>query len=309
MKRETPPLDALEAFLQAARAASFREAADALAISPSAFSRRIQALEAFLGMPLFERRGSRPQLSEPGLAYLQTILPAIETIRQASAPFRGARGASVLRVMAPHSLSINWLVPRLPGFMVQAGDIDLALTVSRDLAPLRAGEADIAIVSGPREDWRGLHVERLAPLHGILVCAPTLVGGRPPPRQLSDLAHHRLLGVTWPHDLWGTWLSGVAYEGPALGEPVRYDTASLLYEAAGAGFGVTIGVPFLADRLLHAGGLVRVGGASAALGVSYYLACASEPVRRRFAVRAFSSWAHAQAEATVQAFHSLHELK
>ncbi len=39
MKRETPPLDALEAFLQAARASSFREAADALAISPSAFLR------------------------------------------------------------------------------------------------------------------------------------------------------------------------------------------------------------------------------------------------------------------------------
>lgn len=49
--RQVPPLQAIEAFVTAARSRSFREAADRLALSPSATLRRIQALEAHIGRP------------------------------------------------------------------------------------------------------------------------------------------------------------------------------------------------------------------------------------------------------------------
>jgi hypothetical protein len=55
MGRRLPPLPAIEAFLFAARLSSFRAAAQQLALSPSAFSRRLQTLEAFTGVALFER--------------------------------------------------------------------------------------------------------------------------------------------------------------------------------------------------------------------------------------------------------------
>lgn len=103
MKRQTPPLDAIEAFLQAADTASFREAADTLAISAPAFSRRIQALEDFLGTSLFDRSGSRVVLNATGREYLRAIAALIDAIRKASTPGTGRAGS--LRIMAPHSFT------------------------------------------------------------------------------------------------------------------------------------------------------------------------------------------------------------
>jgi hypothetical protein len=193
MRRQTPPLDAIEAFLQAARAPSFRDAADALAISPSAFSRRVQALENFVGVALFDRSTAmRPTLNDAGRHYLQTIVPAVDVLRRAS-PRRDERSRR-LRVLAPHSLTVRWLAPRLSAFIARTDGLDVELVIGRDLAPLRLGDADVAIASGPRP-WQCLCVELLAPLDGILVSAPRLAGGRAPPRHLGDLVRHRLLAV------------------------------------------------------------------------------------------------------------------
>lgn len=306
MKRQTPPLDAIEAFLEAAQAASFREAADALAISPSAFSRRIQALEGYLETPLFDRSGPRPVLSPAGRRYLRAVQPAIDGLRAASLGTRSPAHTGPLRIMAPHSFTIGWLAQRLPDFLARHAGREVELLISRDLALLQMGAADVAIVSGPRE-WNGLVVEPLALMSGVLACAPLLVNGRPPPRQLHELAQHRLLSAVAPYDLWRTWLAGVGYDGPPLGEPTRYDTASLLYEAAAAGFGVTIAVPFLADRALESGRLLRVAGhPPVPLGMGYFLACSSARARRRADVRAFMAWVHEEAGATLKAFDATH---
>ncbi|MBC8057557.1 MAG: LysR family transcriptional regulator [Rhizobiales bacterium] len=306
MKRGAPPLAAIEAFLQAARSSSFRAAAEALAISPSALSRRLQSLEAFLGAALFERSGQRPELNAAGRQYLEAVAPAIEAIRRASVPAHAQAldPARPLRVMAPHSFTLSWLAPRLPGFIAHAGGIDVELSICRDLSPLTCGAVDIAIVSGPR-DWRNLPFERLAPLEGVLVCAPVLVGGEAPPRGLAELPGHRRLGVSSPPGLWAAWLAGAGYDGPALREPTLYDTASLVYEAAAAGFGVAIATPFLAERHLATGQLRRVGGERAPLGVDYCLVCASEAVGRRTDVRAFRAWARSEAASTLKTFDAL----
>ena len=59
--RRLPPLTALEAFIQVARTGSVKAAAAELALSTPALSRRVQALERYLGMTLFERRHQRCQ--------------------------------------------------------------------------------------------------------------------------------------------------------------------------------------------------------------------------------------------------------
>ena len=51
--RQLPPLRSLEAFVQVAQLGSARAAANQLAISPSALSRRIAGLENFMGKKLF----------------------------------------------------------------------------------------------------------------------------------------------------------------------------------------------------------------------------------------------------------------
>jgi len=53
--RRLPPLTAIEAFVQVARLGSIKAASQELALSPPALSRRVQALERFIGRPLFDR--------------------------------------------------------------------------------------------------------------------------------------------------------------------------------------------------------------------------------------------------------------
>ena len=122
MRRQAPPLEATEAFLAAARAPSFRAAADAIALSPSAFSRRIQMLESFVGVALFDRSGQMVQLTEAGALYFQEVAPALDTIRRATAALHDRGESRVLRLITSHSLAVGWLrIPLLWVLLVLGG--------------------------------------------------------------------------------------------------------------------------------------------------------------------------------------------
>ena len=78
MKRRSPPWGAIEAFIVAGRrTASFKDAAAQLALSPAAFSRRIQMLEDHVGVKLFNRGGQTPTLTVAGERYLQRLDPVM----------------------------------------------------------------------------------------------------------------------------------------------------------------------------------------------------------------------------------------
>ena len=56
MSKRIARLQVIEAFIEAAGAPTFPIAAERCALSPPAFSRRIQAFTAFVGDNVFERR-------------------------------------------------------------------------------------------------------------------------------------------------------------------------------------------------------------------------------------------------------------
>src|SRR3546814_9227131 len=61
-----PPLGAIEAFVTVARMGSIKNAAEVLALSPSALSRRVQTLENRMGEALFERKHQALSLTIAG---------------------------------------------------------------------------------------------------------------------------------------------------------------------------------------------------------------------------------------------------
>ncbi len=69
--RRLPPLRSLEAFVRIAKLGSAKAAASELALSPPALSRRIKALEDFMGKPLFERKAQAMILNADGNALLK----------------------------------------------------------------------------------------------------------------------------------------------------------------------------------------------------------------------------------------------
>jgi len=71
-------LDGVETFLGVARHRSFRRAAAALGVTPSAVSQAVRVLEARLGVALLARTTRSVGLTEAGQRYLDRAAPAFE---------------------------------------------------------------------------------------------------------------------------------------------------------------------------------------------------------------------------------------
>jgi len=300
LTRRAPALETIEAFVTATRCGSFREAADRLALSASAFSRRIQKLEAFVGMPLFVRSAAAPALTDVGRQYLAEIEPALDVIRQATSRMRDIRRVGKLRLMVSQSFATGWLVRRLTEFYAQGG-AEIELLVDRDLDLLRAGRADLAVLGGELE-LRGLPADRLLEMHGMVVAGPTMMEGRTPPTSIDELASHRLLAVTTPADTWERWFSLVGRPKLPVNPPTRFETLLLLYEAAASGLGVALAIPVVADTHLREGRLRACFPSCVPLGTSYSVIYADEVVRRRPDVHRLTHWLQEQLRKSEQEF-------
>lgn len=99
----------LRNFWMIARHRSMTRAAEALNVSPSTLSEQLGELEAWLGQPLFDRRGRALHLTEAGRVALQHAETIFETGRELMTSFRrSTMGAQrVLRLGAVGPLSKN----------------------------------------------------------------------------------------------------------------------------------------------------------------------------------------------------------
>ena len=148
VNRRLPPLRALEAFVRTVRLGSAKAAAAELGLSPSALSRRVQALEDFLGKRLFARQHQSMKLTDEGQTFYNAIAEKLDELAQA---VEGQMdGAHVMRLhlgVLP-LFGSQRLFPRLPEL--------------RRLHP----RLHIDIDTGPHLD------ERLAPLFDVEVDSP-----------------------------------------------------------------------------------------------------------------------------------------
>src|ERR1700684_1487392 len=85
-----PPLNALRAFEAAARHLSFKLAAHELHVTPAAVGQQVKALEARLGVGLFERLHKPLMLTAAGEAYLPGISDGFRRIADATLQLKPA---------------------------------------------------------------------------------------------------------------------------------------------------------------------------------------------------------------------------
>ncbi|MBO9403357.1 response regulator [Shimia sp. R9_3] len=89
LKRQLPPLTSLVAFEAAARLGSFTTAAEELNVSREAVSRQIRALEAHLGVKLFERDANTAAMGLTGQQFYATVSPNLWAIASAANELTG----------------------------------------------------------------------------------------------------------------------------------------------------------------------------------------------------------------------------
>ncbi len=296
MLRQTPSLEATEAFLVAARTTSFRAGAAELALSPSAFSRRIQLLENFVGAPLFDRSGPNPRLTELGAGYLEEIAPALDIIRNATSRLRSREG--VVRLTTSHSFAVSWLMPRL-GALRELG-VELELTIRQGLDGLREGQCDVAIMGGG-EAPADFASEVLIELEAFVVSSRIMPGGAKPLRHIDDLAEHNLMSTSASPWLWSKWFEQVGTPSGSPKRGVTFPTLHALYEAAASGLGLALAVPLASERLLMDGRLARRFEFHAPIGQQYRLVYADRR-RRRAGIDVFGNWLKREITESHQAF-------
>jgi len=147
-------LDLLRSFVVVAGARTFAEAAARRHVSVSAISQQMAALEAQLGLKLFERVGRRARLTDEGRALHAALEPELARIDEAVAALTAAETAPTGRVAlgAPRSFAAFWLRPRLAELVVTHPRLRLEV----DFAPpadlerrLLDGELDFALLARP----------------------------------------------------------------------------------------------------------------------------------------------------------------
>jgi DNA-binding transcriptional LysR family regulator len=249
-----PPLDGLNAMLAAAEAGSFTAAADMLRITHGSVSRRIAALEAWLGTSLFERHGRGVRLTPAGQRFAAEARQALGLLSRSADQWRPRRGRPTVRLAVVPAFARLWLLPRLTE--LERGDIHIEVAMDHRPSDLNAQEADVVIRYG-RGSWEGLDTQLLFRETLRPVAAPSLAA------ELGDDADaETLLRQPLIHDSdmthWRAWLGGAGLRYRPRWQDRRFEDYDTVLTAAEAGLGVAMLRAPLADAAVAAGRLAYV---------------------------------------------------
>ncbi len=119
-------LNWLEDFLSLARTKSFSRSAEERNVTQSAFSRRIQALERWVGAPLVDRSIFPSRLTKEGEAFRATAEQAVRDLTRARDHARSTRRRAENTIMfsATHSLALSFFPAWLKRVASDTGPID-----------------------------------------------------------------------------------------------------------------------------------------------------------------------------------------
>ena len=159
-------------------------------------ARRIEALEASVGLKLFERGQTGSRLTEAGedlLAEAERMESAAEAFgSRAAAHQRGLAGT--LKITATEILANLAITPALGEFRQLFPEVKIDLIVTDLPLDLAAGEADIAIRSGIALPPSDLVARKLADYDYALYCSRDYAARRGLPASLAELKDHDLIG-------------------------------------------------------------------------------------------------------------------
>ena len=301
MPRRLPTLNALKAFEAAARHESFTRAAEELFVTQGAVSHQVKALEAELGLKLFNRERQRLVITEAGRAYLLVVRDAFDRIADGTERLlQRQRGGSLVVSTSPN-FAAKWLVHRLGRFAAAHSGIDLTVNASRQHVDFAREDIDVAIRHGDK-GTSGLHVTRLCVEEIFPVCSPK-IQDKAQLKSPSDLGRHTLLHVG-DRKGWSEWLefAGVKDVDPSRG-PVLNE-ASMAIDAAIDGQGVVLARTALAAWDLIGNRLVRPFATAMPAPFAYWIVCPKVNAKLPKLV-AFTTWLLAEAADDTQQLSKL----
>jgi len=240
--------DDIRVFCAVAQAPTLSAAARRLDASVATVARRVSALEAAMGVRLFDRAPQGVTLTTHGRALLArstSAAAAMEDVARLAAALQENAWPDPIRVSAAEPIVSEILAPALPALLAAAPGLRIDLSSSVDVVSLAAREADVA-VRFVRPVGDSLVVRRLPSFELALYASRAYLGGRRP--AALELGRERLLGYDTrygriPETVW------VERAGLVPAMVAQSSSTRALLNAAVAGAGIAILPRILARRV------------------------------------------------------------
>ena len=235
-------LDGVEAFLKVAEYRSFRRAAAALGVTPSAISQAVRVLEARVGAALLTRTTRSVGLTEAGQRFLDRAAPAFDQLLAAGEAARdlGQRPAGRLRLSVPRAVVPLVLEPLIASFCQAYPEVELEVVASAEMVDLAAEGFDAGIRMGQFIAPDMVVVRLTPPFPFVVVGSPDYLRSRHVPERIDDLRNHACLRIRRSNGSIAPWSfvdGGKAVEAIVSGPLIAHDYPTLL-GAAIAGVGL-----------------------------------------------------------------------
>ncbi len=285
--RRLPSLAGVEAFVHVSRLGSVKAAAEELALSSPALSRRIQSLERFVGRPLFDRRHQAIVPNEDGDKLMQLVAPILDSLTDAIETLTSPSPVMRLRLGVLPLFAAQRLFPRLSELRERHPSLHIDVdTAAHGVSRLGDG-LDAAIVLS-REIDPALYARRLDRNTVLAIGARRLLQGPhaiTDPMQLSEMTVliHREMPDTF--EAWRKALGIKDLEPAAID---HFDSGQLMLEAAAQG----LGIAFMHQSHLddaHDERLVKIFDADVESPYSYWFVCRPRALQLE-PVRIFHDW-------------------
>ena len=190
-------LKQIESFVAVAAKGSLTAAAQAEGVAPAVIGRRIDALEARLGVRLLLRTTRRITLTHEGSAFLEDCQRLLADLANAEASVSagGVKASGHLRVTAPAGFGRRHVAPLVPRFLELHPDVSVSLNLSDRVVDIVNEGFDCAVRVGDLADSALVSV-RLADNRRLCVATPSYLERAGTPRHPNELARHRCLALS-----------------------------------------------------------------------------------------------------------------
>ncbi len=255
-------LDGMVIFVELIQAGSFTKAADNMDHSTSYISKKINKLEARLGVRLVNRTTRSISLTHEGELYYQQCLSIVGDAEQAEASInqQQKKPQGTLKISCSTSFSLSHLRFVLMQFMQDYPEINIELDISENMVDVVADGFDVVIRATNALEESSLISRKLISSYGVAVASPGYLKQHGCPTHPSELAHHQLIAYSNIKN--PTRLLFHSQQGESITVDVKNrmltNSSSMEVELAVAGMGITLLPKFIVEEQLKTGQLVTL---------------------------------------------------
>ena len=190
-------LKQLESFVAVATKGSLTATALAEGVAPAVIGRRIDGLEARLGVKLLVRTTRKITLTHEGSAFLEDCQRVLADLASAEASVSagGVKASGHLRITGPAGFGRRHVAPLVPRFIAEHPDVSVSLNLSDRVVDIVNEGFDCAIRVGDLPDSSLISV-RLADNRRLCVATPAYLKRAGVPQHPSELMRHECLTLS-----------------------------------------------------------------------------------------------------------------